>query len=80
MAEKFYTVLENQIRSDGSYGLLYDHFYGDGAEDRAKAKFHTVMAAAYVSGIPYHSCHVLRSDGIVTMGEIVDRRTGDVDG
>lgn len=80
MAEKFYTVLENQLRTDGSYGLLYDHFYGDGAEDRAKAKFHTVMAAAYVSDIPYHSCHVLRSDGIVTMGEIVDRRTGDVDG
>ena len=80
MAEKFYTVLENQIRPDGSYGLLYDHFYGENAEDRAKAKYHTVMAAAYVSDCKYHSCHILRSDGIVTMGEIVDRRTGEVDG
>ena len=24
--ETFYTTIENQVRSDGSRGLLYDHF------------------------------------------------------
>lgn len=66
-----YTTLENQIRSDGSKGLLYDH-YTD--YDAAMAKFFTVCAAAAVSEIPYHSAHVLRSDGIMIEGRVWDRR------
>lgn len=66
-----YTTLENQIRNDGSKGLLYDHFTD---YDAAMAKFFTVCAAAAVSEIPYHSAHVLRSDGIMIEGRVWDRR------
>lgn len=67
----FYTTLENQLREDGSYGLLYDHFTD---EAQAKAKFFTICAAASVSGIPYHSAHLLASDGRMIRQEIFDRR------
>lgn len=67
----FYTTIENQLREDGSYGLLYDHFTD---EDQAKAKFFTICAAAAVSGIPYHSAHLLASDGRMVRQEIFDRR------
>lgn len=66
-----YTTIENQIREDGSYGLLYDHFTDYNA---ALAKLYTILATAAVSGIPYHSGHVLRDDGIITDGRVFDRR------
>lgn len=66
-----YTTIENQIRTDGSKGLLYDHFTD---YDAAMAKFFTVCAAAAVSDIPYHSAHVLRSDGVMIEGRVWDRR------
>lgn len=66
-----YTTIENQIREDGSYGLLYDHFTDYNA---ALAKLYTILAAAAVSGLPYHSGHVLRDDGIITDGRVFDRR------
>lgn len=67
----FYTTIENQVRSDGSYGLLYDHF-----EDvnRAYAKFYTILAAAAVSEIPYHAGFLVRSDGVTIEGKVFDRR------
>ena len=67
----FYTTLENQVRNDGSKGLLYDHFDDLNA---ALAKYYTVCAAAATSGIPYHSAHILRDDGIVIEGRVFDRR------
>lgn len=67
-----YTTIENQIREDGSKGLLYDHFTD---YNEALAKLYTILAAAAVSGIPYHSGHVLRDDGIITDGRVFDRRT-----
>ena len=67
----FWTTLENQLRPDGSYGLLYDHFTD---EARAKAKYFTICAAAAVSEIPYHSAHLLASDGSMVRQEIFDRR------
>lgn len=67
----FYTTIENQIREDGSKGLLYDHFED---ENRAYAKYFTVCAAAAMSGIPYHSAHIIRSDGIMIEGKVFDRR------
>lgn len=70
----FYTTIENQIRTDGSRGLLYDHFDDETA---ALAKYYTICAAAAVSDIPYHSAHILRSDGIMTEGRVFDRRTDD---
>ena len=67
----FYTTIENQIRSDGTFGLLYDHFEDYNA---ALAKLYTILAAASVSNIPYHSGHIMRSDGILTDGRVFDRR------
>lgn len=67
----FYTTIENQLRTDGSYGLLYDHFT---EESQALAKFHTICAAAAVSELPYHSACILASDGRIIRQEIFDRR------
>lgn len=69
--EVFYTTIENQVRNDGGRGLLYDHF-----DDYvlAQAKFFTICAAAAVSGIPYHSAHLMASDGRMIKQEIWDRR------
>ena len=76
----FYTCLENQLRSDGTRGLLYDHYdeetYGseENAEMEAIAKYHTVAAAAAKSGLPYHAAAIWSSDGRITKQEIFDRR------
>lgn len=67
----FWTTIENQLREDGSRGLLYDHFED---ENQALAKYYTICAAAAVSGIPYHSAHLLASDGRMIRQEIFDRR------
>lgn len=66
-----YTTIENQIRADGSKGLLYDHF---DSYDEAVAKFYTVCAAAAVSEIPYHAAFVLQDNGQIVKSEIFDRR------
>lgn len=71
MGNYIYTTIENQVRADGSMGLLYDHFED---YDAALAKLYTILAAAATSGLPYHSGHVMRSDGIVTDGRVFDRR------
>ena len=72
MMNPMYTTIENQIRTDGSKGLLYDHF---DTYEAALAKLYTILAAAAVSEIPFHSGHILRSDGIMTDGRVFDRRT-----
>lgn len=68
----FYTTIENQVRADGSRGLLYDHF---DTWEAAVAKFYTICAAAAVSEIPYHAAFILQSDGLIAKAEIFDRRT-----
>jgi hypothetical protein len=72
----FYTTIENQVRRDGSRGLLYDHF-----EDLnvALAKYYTICAAAAVSEIPYHAAHILHSDGYTIEQRIFDRRTDETE-
>lgn len=70
--EVFYTTIENQIRSDGSKGLLFDHYTDKNA---AMAKFYTICAAAATSKLPYHSAHILESSGIIVRQEIFDRRS-----
>lgn len=68
----FYTTIENQVRNDGSRGLLYDHFDD---LNQALAKYYTVCAAAAISEIPYHAAHILHSDGYTIEQRIFDRRT-----
>ena len=67
----FYTTIENQVRTDGSKGLLFDHFSDLNA---ALAKYYTILAAAAVSDIPYHSGYLIRDDGIMIEGRVFDRR------
>ena len=67
----FFTTIENQVRADGSRGLLYDHFDD---ENRAYAKYFTICAAAAVSGIPYHAACIIRSDGVMIEGKVWNRR------
>ncbi len=73
----FYTTLENQIRADGSKGLLYDHY--DNLHD-ALAKYYTICAAAVNSDLPYHSAHILRSDGVIIEAHIFDNRSPIIEG
>lgn len=68
----FYTTIENQVRTDGGRGLLYDHFDDLNA---ALAKYYTICAAAAVSEIPYHAACILRDDGVMIEGRVFDRRT-----
>ena len=68
----FYTTLENQLRGDGSRGLLYDHFDDMNA---ALAKYYTICAAAAVSDIPYHAAHLMSSEGYTVEQRVFDRRT-----
>ena len=71
-AGELYTTIENQVRPDGSRGLLYDHFDDLNA---ALTKYYTVCAAAAVSDIPYHAAYLLQGDGVVLEQRIFDRRT-----
>lgn len=68
----FYTTIENQLRGDGSRGLLYDHFDDLNA---ALAKYYTICAAAAVSDIPYHAAHLIASEGYIVEQRVFDRRT-----
>ena len=68
----FFTTIENQVREDGSRGLLYDHF--DNIND-ALAKYYTICAAAAVSDIPYHAAHLISSEGYTVEQRVFDRRT-----
>ena len=70
----FYTTIENQVRTAGSMGLLYDHFTDLNA---ALAKYYIICAAAATSEIPYHSAAIVRDDGIMIEGRVFDRRTDD---
>ena len=68
----FYTTIENQVRTDGSFGLLYDHF---DSLAQAEAKFYTICAAAAVSEIPYHAAFLIQDNGLITGSKVYDRRT-----
>ena len=70
----FFTTIENQVREDGSRGLLYDHFDNLNA---ALAKYYTICAAAAVSDIPYHAAHLLASEGYMLEQRVFDRRSNE---
>ena len=69
--DNFYTVIENQVMLNGAKALLYYHF---DTETAALAKYFTICAAAAVSDLPYHSAHILLSNGNMLRQEIFDRR------
>lgn len=72
--ETIYVTIENQIRADGSKGLLYDHFTD---KNQAYAKLYTILAAAAVSDVPYHSGHMIAYEpggAYIVAGQVFDRR------
>lgn len=66
----FYTVLEKQI-NNGQPGTLATHY---DTESAALAAYYTILSAAAVSALEYHSAHIIRSDGIMVEGRVFDRR------
>ena len=66
----FYTVLEIQEDINNTRACI-PTIYND--YNSALAKLYTILAAAANSTIPYHSGHILRSDGIMTDGRVFDR-------
>ena len=54
---EFYTVIE--VQNNGTTPGILTYVYTD--ENQAYAKWHTVLAAAAVSSVPYHSCHIIRA-------------------
>ena len=79
MKQVIYTTIENQIRTDGSKGLLYDHYT---ALEAAQAKYYTILAAAAISELPYHEAFLLVTEGghdNVLEHKAFDRREDDVE-
>ena len=68
----FYTVIEKQLNA-GQAGTLATHY---DTESAALAAYYTILAAASVSSLEYHSAHIIRSDGIMIEGRVFDRREG----
>lgn len=66
-----YTTIENQIRGDGTRGLLYDHFDSYNA---ALAKYYTICAAAAVSAVMFHEAILMSTDSGVMERRAFDRR------
>lgn len=67
----FYTVLEIQSDANGNKACIPVIYYN---YNDAVAKYFTICAAAAVSTIPYHSAHILRSDGILTDGRVFEHK------
>lgn len=68
----FYTVIEIQESQEGIKScipMVYDNI------NQALNKLYTVLAAASVSELPYHSCYIIRSDGVITDGKFFDRHS-----
>lgn len=70
MSEVF-TTIENQIRMDGSKGLLYDHYDNEAA---ALAKHFATLSAAATSGLPFHEAILLSTDRGLLERRAFDRR------
>ena len=66
----FYIVMEVQ---DAGTPAILPNTYTD--LPNAMAKYHTVLAAAAVSQVPYHACFLVTSEGVMTQSEVYDRRT-----
>lgn len=67
----FYIVLEIQQGNDGVRGcipIIYDSY------DAALAKYYQVLSVAASGTLPYHSCVILASNGVITDERIFDRR------
>lgn len=55
-----YIVMEIQKNAEGSIATLVNAY---DTENEALARFHTVLAAAALSGLPLHGCTLLQETG-----------------
>ena len=67
----FFTVIENQALSDGTFATLHNH-YTD--KNQALSAFFAVCAAAAVSEIPYHAAYLIDSKFGCIEQRVWDRR------
>ena len=58
--ERKYLVVEIQTNADGTVGNLV---YAYDELNQAESKYHAVLSAAALSGLPMHAAVLLRSDG-----------------
>lgn len=66
---QFY-IIEIQKHEDGEYGHIVHFAYDEDKEQarrKAESKYHEVLAAAAVSGLPSHSACLIASDGFPIM-------------
>lgn len=56
-----YIVIELQTNEDGTAGSLV---YCYDTEQEAESKYHGILAAAAVSGVPYHAATMITSAGM----------------
>lgn len=66
-----YTVHKDFMQPGPIYG--HEEFYGL-TEEAAKAKYHQMLSTAYSYNDPWTHVYITREDGVMTFGEVVDRR------
>lgn len=67
---KFWNVVEEQMNTDGSKGVLTTAFDD---KDQAYSKYYAVLSAAAISTIPYHAAYILESNRGVIESKFYDR-------
>lgn len=64
------------VHKDFMQGAIYGHEEFLGLTDQqAKAKYHEMLATVYLYNDPWTHVYITRDDGVMTAGEVVDRRT-----
>lgn len=67
----FYNVHKDFMQAGPIYG--HEEFYGM-TEEAAKAKYHQMLSTVYTNNDPWTHVYITRDDGVMTFGEVVDRR------
>ena len=68
----FYNVHKDFMQAGPTYG--HEEFLGL-TEQQAKAKYHEMLSTAYTYADPWTHVYITRDDGVMTFGEVVDRRS-----
>ena len=71
----FYNVHKDFMQDGPIYG--HEEHFGL-PEQQAKAKYHEMLASVYTYNDPWTHVYITRDDGVMTFGEVVDRRAQEV--
>ena len=70
----FFNVHKDSMQdSSGSAVYSHDEYLGL-SKDAANVKYHELLAAAYAAADPWTMVCIIRDDGIMTEGDLIDRR------